>query len=142
MGLSLHLLAPMESMVLPGTSNEPICWLFWGAVEVVMVRLAAAMSVLFALVASASAQQLGRSQDGYYSGQSNGQYSGQSTGQANLRVDGRAGKNQGLPPSAADKSNRRFDNPVNANDCTEVDALKPDARPGYQDRVRSACDQY
>jgi thioredoxin-like negative regulator of GroEL len=77
------------------------------------------------------AQQLGRPQDGFYSGQSNGQ--------VDPRVDGRASKNEGLPPSAADKNNRSFDNPISASDCAEVEALKPDARPGYQARVREAC---
>ena len=106
-----------------------------------MARSVAVLSVLLALLTPAAAQQLGRPQDGYYSGQSNGQYSGQSNGQIDLRVDGRAGKNQGLPPSAADKENRVHDNLLNAYDCVEVEALKPDARPGYQARVRSACEE-
>jgi hypothetical protein len=82
-----------------------------------------------------AAQDMGRPQDGFYSGQSNGQYSGQS----NERVDGRANKNEGLPPSVADKANGTFDNPISQDDCNEVDALKPDARPGWQARVRAAC---
>jgi hypothetical protein len=85
------------------------------------------------------AQNQGRSQDGFYSGQSNGQYSGQSGRQVDGRVDGRANKNEGLPPSAADRSNGKFDNPVSQDDCNEVDALSPGARPGYQARVRDAC---
>jgi hypothetical protein len=80
-------------------------------------------------------QGMGRPQDGFYSGQSNGQYSGQ----VDPRVDGRASHNEGLPPSAADKSNRIFDNPVSQSDCAEVDAFAPDARPGWQARVRAAC---
>jgi hypothetical protein len=86
-----------------------------------------------------AAQNEGRPQDGFYSGQSNGQSGGQSNGQIDERVDGRANKNEGLPPSAADKANGKFDNPVSQQDCNEVDALNPDARPGYQARVRAAC---
>jgi hypothetical protein len=105
-----------------------------------MSRAALVLSVLMTVaVSSASAQQLGRPQDGFYSGQQDGFYSGQVNGQVDLRVDGRASKNEGLPPSAADKSYGIFENPLNAYDCVEVQALKPDARPGYQARVREAC---
>jgi hypothetical protein len=108
-----------------------------------MRRMWESVSVLaFLMLQGASplaAQDLGRPQDGFYSGQSNGQYSGQFNSQVDERVDGRANKNEGLPPSAADKANSTFDNPVSQNDCNEVDALKPDARPGYQARVRAAC---
>jgi hypothetical protein len=79
------------------------------------------------------AQQEGRQQDGFYSGQVNGQ--------ADERVDGRANKNEGLPPSVADKGNRAYDNPVRPDDCAEVDAVRPEARPGWQARVRAACGQ-
>ena len=74
---------------------------------------------------------VGRPQDGFYSGQANGQ--------VDTRIDGRANHNEGLPPSAADRANRIFDNPVNQTDCVEVDAIAPDARPGWQARVRAAC---
>jgi hypothetical protein len=107
-----------------------------------MGRPAIIALTLLASLTSTSAQQLGRPQDGFYSGRWNGQYSGQWSGIVDLRVDGRAGKNQGLPRSAADKANRLYDNPINAYDCVEVEALKPDARPGYQARVRRACDEY
>jgi hypothetical protein len=89
----------------------------------------------FAIFATASAQQAGRPQDGFYSGQSNDQ----DNGQIDERVDGRGSHSEGLPPSAADKGNRIFENPLNANDCAEVNALAPDARPGYQSRVQDAC---
>jgi hypothetical protein len=79
------------------------------------------------------AQDVGRPQDGFYSGQSNGQ--------VDLRVDGRASRNEGLPPSAADKSNGTYQNPINPSDCDEVDAVAPDSRPGWQARVRAACPQ-
>ena len=90
--------------------------------------------VLLVLATSSSsvfAQQLGRPQDGFYSGQANGQ--------VDLRVDGRASKNEGFPPSAADKNNSAVENPVNAYDCVEVDAFRPDVRPFYQERIREAC---
>jgi hypothetical protein len=32
-----------------------------------------------------------------------------------------------------------YDNPIDPGDCAELDSLKPDARPGWQARVRSAC---
>ena len=83
------------------------------------------------------AQQQGRQQDGFYSGQANGQ----SNAQADERVDGRANKNEGLPPSVADKGKRAYDNPVRPDDCAEVDALRPEARPGWRARVRAACGQ-
>jgi hypothetical protein len=103
------------------------------------MRIFAAMMVLglCGVAVPVVAQQSGRPQDGFYSGQSNGQYSGQ----VDERVDGRGSHNEGLPPSAADKSNRTFDNPLNASDCAEASSLAPDARPGYQARVQDACQQ-
>jgi hypothetical protein len=53
-------------------------------------------------------------------------YSGQYSG----RVDGRASHNEGLPPSVADKDNRRFDNPIDPGDCAEVDSLPTRAPVG------------
>ena len=85
------------------------------------------------------AQGFGRPQDGFYSGQYSGQYSGRYNPQSNPRVDGRGSHHQGFPPSAADKDNRLFDNPIRLSDCFEVDAFAPDARPGWQARVRAAC---
>jgi len=94
-----------------------------------------------ASIGMASAQTSGRSQDGFYSGQANGQYSGRADRQSNGRIDGRPSRNEGLPPSAADRSNSTIDNPVAATDCIEVNAIAPDARPGWQSRVRDACQQ-
>jgi hypothetical protein len=110
----------------------------------VAMRKLKIFAVAFPLVALPSlttsfAKDYGRPQDGFYSGQSNSQYSGQSNGQVDLRVDGRGSRNEGLPPSAADRSNRTVDNPVAASDCTEVNSISPDARPDWQARVRSAC---
>jgi hypothetical protein len=107
-----------------------------------MSRAVLFLAILIVFLPSGSAQQLGRPQDGFYSGQWSGQYSGQWSGQVDQRVDGRPNRREGLPPSAADKSNDRFDNPINAYDCVEVEALKPDARPGYQARVRQACAEW
>ena len=92
---------------------------------------------LLAISTPVVAQQSGRPQDGFYSGQSNGQYSGQ----VNPRVDGRGSHREGFPPSAADRLNRTFANPLNVQDCAEVDSFAPDARPGWQARVRYACQQ-
>ena len=96
---------------------------------------------VFSVLTPLVAQEYGRLQDGFILGQYSGQYIGQYSGQYNGRVDGRASHNEGLPPSAADKSNRTFDNPIDPRDCAEVDSINPDARPGWQARVRTACNQ-
>ena len=109
----------------------------------VQIFSVAVLLFVFAVPTPSIAQQYGReygrAQDGFSSEQYSGQYSGQYWGQYNGRVDGRASRTEGLPPSAADKDNRRFDNPIDPTDCAEVDMLKPDARPGWQAHVRSAC---
>jgi hypothetical protein len=99
--------------------------------ETAMGRVMLILSILIVSQLSVSAQQAGRPLDGFYFGQSNGQ--------VDERVDGRASKNEGLPPSAADRGNSTFDNPISADDCFEVEALNPNVRPGYQARVREAC---
>jgi hypothetical protein len=104
-----------------------------------MNRGALAFLVFAASCTPLFAQGVGRPQDGFYSGQYSGQYIGRYNGQPNLRIDGRGSHREGFPPSAADMSNRLFDNPINASDCIEVDAFAPSARPGWQARVRSAC---
>jgi hypothetical protein len=104
-----------------------------------MVKTTLAFLLFTASCGPLLAQGMGRPQDGFYSGQSNGQYSGEFYGQSNPRVDGRGSRNQGFPPSAADRQNRTFDNPIQRDDCTEVDAFAPDAHPGWQARVRAAC---
>lgn len=93
--------------------------------------------VLCGLLVSPAAAQVNMQ----YDGQSNGQYSGQYSGQVDLRVDGRANRNEGLPPSAADKGNGRFQNPITVDDCVEAQQLNPDARPGWQRRVNRACSE-
>jgi hypothetical protein len=81
------------------------------------------------------AQGLGRPQDGFVSQSYSGQYFGQYSG----RVDGRGSHREGFPPSAADRYYGAFDYTINPSDCAEVDAFAPNARPGWQARVRSAC---
>ena len=98
-----------------------------------------AFSVLTPSRAQQYGREYGRPQDGFVSGQYSDQYSGQYSGQYDSRVDGRASRNEGLPPSAADKGNGRFDNPIYPGDCAEAELLKPDARPGWQARVYDAC---
>jgi hypothetical protein len=93
------------------------------------LAVALACSVWSPLVA----QQEGRQQDGSYSGQANVE--------ADQRADGRVNKNEGLPPSVADKGNRAYDNPIRPDDCAEVDAVTPEARSGWQARVVAACGQ-
>jgi hypothetical protein len=104
-----------------------------------MIKVTLAVLILAGSSLPLLAQGAGRPQDGFYSGQTNSQYSGQYYGQVDPRVDGRGSHNEGLPPSAADKGNGIFDNPVSQSDCSEVDAFAPDARPGWQARVRTAC---
>ena len=104
-----------------------------------MNKVTPAVLIFVGLAMPVSAQSVGRSQDGFYSGQYSGQYNGQYNGQSNPRVDGRGSHNEGFPPSAADKGNRYFDNPIRLSDCDEVDAFAPDARPGWQARVRAWC---
>jgi hypothetical protein len=99
--------------------------------EALMRRLILALLLFQAALVSASAQQPGRPEDGYYSGQSGAPSNG--------RVDGRPNKREGLPPSAADRSNGNRDNPISGSDCAEVDQLNPNYRPGFQDRIRRAC---
>ena len=57
-----------------------------------MVGLPMAVTLLALLLDPAAAQDVGRPQDGFYSGQSNSQYSGQWSGQVDPRVDGRGGE--------------------------------------------------
>jgi hypothetical protein len=103
------------------------------------LRLVSLLAATLSGAPPLAAQDVGRPQDGFYSGQANGQYSGQSNGQVNPRVDGRGSHNEGLPPSAADRDNGTFDNPISQSDCAEVDAIAPDVHRGWQGRVRAAC---
>lgn len=57
-----------------------------------------ALSAAMLLSSAVLAQQNGRPQDGFYSGQP----TDQTTGQVNGRVDGRANKNEGITPADGD----------------------------------------
>jgi hypothetical protein len=90
----------------------------------------AALLVASSVFAPAAAQEYGRLLHVQYVDQF---YNG--------RIDGRPHHNEGLPPSAADEGNRIYDNPIGPQDCREVEMLAPDARRGWQARVRAACDE-
>ena len=100
-----------------------------------VVRFSAIAGALLALapLAPLAAQQYGRPQDGFVSLQYSGQYSGQYNG----RVDGRVNRNEGFPPSAADK--RAWTNFGDPYDCVEVSFLAADAHTHWQSRLRRAC---
>jgi hypothetical protein len=96
---------------------------------------AVAVPLAFPVLAPSAAQEYGRLQvqyvDQFYDGYVDQFYNGS--------IDGRPNHNEGLPPSAADKGNGIYDNPVAADDCREVEMFAPDARPGWQARVGAAC---
>jgi hypothetical protein len=74
-----------------------------------------------------TAQEVGRPQDGFYSGQSNGQYSGQT----NDRVDGRANRNEGVPPAAGDV-NKQIQTAPDRSSPTNAESMDSVVRPGVQ----------
>ena len=74
-----------------------------------------------------TAQEVGRPQDGFYSGQSNGQYSGQT----NDRVDGRANRNEGVPPAAGDV-NKQIQTAPDRSSPTNAESMDSMVRPGVQ----------
>lgn len=81
------------------------------------------------LAAPTAAQQAGRAQDGFYSGQT----SGQSNGQMNERVDGRATRSEGESPSAGDvaKRNQQIQRSGSPNDAEALDhVVRPDFNSG------------
>jgi hypothetical protein len=55
------------------------------------------------------------------------------------RIDGRPTRSAGFPPSAANTYSGAYAYSFDPNDCAEIDSFAPDARPGWQARVRSAC---
>jgi len=63
-----------------------------------VVGLPMAITLLL-LVGPTRAQDVGRPQDGFYSDQSNGQSNG--------RVDGRANRNEDVPPSSGDEAKQQ-----------------------------------
>jgi hypothetical protein len=98
-----------------------------------MTRIGVPTVALFALLTAPSFAQVNMQYSGQYSGLYSGRYDG--------RVDGRANRSEGLPPSVADRSNYLYDNPVDQNDCNEVNAISPDYRPGWRARILAACQQ-
>jgi hypothetical protein len=95
-----------------------------------MHRVAIGM-VLWSLMGTAVAQESGRPQDGFYSGQSNSQYNGQANGQIDSRVDGRANRNEGAAPAAGDASKQNQIMPDRSSP-TNAEAMDSVVRPGLQ----------
>jgi len=82
--------------------------------------------LLFGTLTSAYAQQPGRSQDGFYSGQT----TGQSNSPSNGRVDGRANRNEGQPPEVGDAVKQENNRSApSSNNAESMDAI---VRPGLQ----------
>jgi hypothetical protein len=77
-----------------------------------VVDLPMAITLLL-LVGPAGAQDVGRPEDGFYSGQSNGQSNG--------RVDGRANRNEGVPPSSGDEAKQQ--QPVGRTGPTTAESM-------------------
>jgi hypothetical protein len=105
-----------------GTRNSPTRLI---AKETAMRILALPVCAMLMIISTPSfAQQTGRPQDGFYSGQTTGQSNGQAS------VDGRDNRKEGVPPSAGDASRQAA--PVNRgapNDAESMDAI---LRPGLQ----------
>jgi hypothetical protein len=86
------------------------------------------MSLALALTmisAPTFAQQSGRPQDGFYSGQTGGQ----SNGQASERVDGRANRKEGVPPHAGDEA-KRVQGLPDRSPPLDAEAMDQIVRPG------------
>ena len=92
------------------------------------------MAVLGSILTAAPtlAQQSGRPQDGFYSGQSNGQVSGQSNGQATERIDGQANKNEGVPPTVGDATRTTVPSNRVGGYPNDAESMDPVVRPGVQ----------
>jgi hypothetical protein len=80
---------------------------------------------LIVVAAPTSAQELGRPQDGFYSGQTGGP----SNGQASERVDGRANRKEGVPPDAGDEA-KRIQGLQDRSPPLNAEAMDPIVRPG------------
>jgi hypothetical protein len=87
--------------------------------------------VLCTLSGPVTAQEAGRPQDGFYSGQSNSQYSGQTSGQLDSRVDGRASRKEGVAPAAGDV-NRQIQTAPDRSAATNAESMDSVVRPGVQ----------
>jgi hypothetical protein len=88
------------------------------------MKIAMCVSVAILLSSAALAQQNGRPQDGFYSGQP----TDQTTGQVNGRVDGRANKNEGTSPADGDAAKQSLINKNatedRANDAEAIDRIQ------------------
>jgi hypothetical protein len=73
------------------------------------------------------AQEPGRPQDGFYSGQTGGQSNGQVSG----RVDGRANRKEGASPAAGDATKQLQELPGRSAP-TNAEAMDSVVRPGVQ----------
>jgi hypothetical protein len=80
---------------------------------------------LIVVAAPTAAQELGRPQDGFYSGQTGGP----SNDQASERVDGRAHRKEGVPPDAGDEG-KRVQGLQNRSPPLNAEAMDPIVRPG------------
>ena len=89
-------------------------------------RLATGL-VLCSLAGTASAQQAGRPQDGFYSGQSNSQ----TNGNADSRVDGRANRKEGVPPATGDV-NKQNQTVPDRSAPTSAETMDSVVRPSVQ----------
>ena len=90
------------------------------------MKIAICISVAILLSSAAFAQQNGRPQDGFYSGQP----TDQTTGQVNGRVDGRANKNEGMSPADADAAKQSLIDKNAAQDrANDADAIDRSLRP-------------
>jgi hypothetical protein len=83
------------------------------------------------LATALHAQEPGRPQDGFSSGQTGAPSNGQVSGQVSGRVDGRGNRNEGVSPSAGDatKQNQATSGPSTPTNAEAMDAI---VRPGVQ----------
>jgi hypothetical protein len=95
------------------------------------MKTAIAFSAVILFSSAALAQQVGRPQDGFYSGQP----TDQTTSQADGRVDGRANKNEGISPAEGDAAKQSLieKNAVD-NRANDAEAINRIQRPGADDR--------
>jgi hypothetical protein len=96
----------------------------------IKLRVTTVGLAVWSLLGPSFAQDAGRPQDGFYSGQSNGQVGGQSNGQITGRVDGRANRNEGIQPSAGDTSKQIA--PVDRGAVNDAESMDAVVRPGLQ----------
>jgi hypothetical protein len=90
------------------------------------VKIAIVLSTAILFSSAALAQQNGRAQDGFYSGQP----TDQTTGQVNGRVDGRGNKNEGISPAEGDATKQSLINKNAAEDrANDADAIDRSQRP-------------